>query len=81
MLKSEQRAQEGAELQLHNQMKTFLKQQSKNRLIQLVFEQINLYQTLQGATKQVYEENAKLKSELESLKPLVPQTDVAKEPS
>ncbi len=71
MTLSEQKAAQRTAEELHKEMKEFFKQQSKNELIRIVFEQIELYKTLQNATRQILEENKSLKAELETLKPSV----------
>ena len=60
MVSSEKKEQQQAE-QVYAEMKTYLKQQSKNDLIKMIFEQIRLYKELQGVAKQLVEENKTLK--------------------
>ncbi len=60
MISSEKKEQQQAE-QVYAEMKTYLKQQSKNDLIKMIFEQVRLYKELQGVAKQLVEENKTLK--------------------
>lgn len=65
MVSSEKKEQQQAE-QVYAEMKTYLKQQSKNDLIKMIFEQVRLYKELQGVAKQLVEENKTLKGSAET---------------
>lgn len=62
MTNAEQKKQEGQIDELRRNMKTFLKQKSKNELINIVFQQVDLYNDQRQALKQLAEELEQLKN-------------------
>lgn len=78
MTSAEKKQQERQFDEMRRNMKSFLKQKSKNELINIVFQQVDLYNDQRQALKQ-------LAAELEQLRnPKDPQQqpiDVTKEPS
>lgn len=57
----ESKAIEAEALKVRSDMKDYLKQQSKNSLIKIIFEQIGMYKELQDVCRQLMEENKTLK--------------------
>lgn len=76
MTNAEKKQQEGQIEELRRDMKSFLKQKSKNELINIVFQQVDLYNDQRQALKQLAAELEELKNQ-SNTKP----TDDAKEPS